>query len=145
MKYIHVTTAQMLNRDLSLNATGQEQDWELEVADADRVEEFIAHFHIRERDDIYDFALVSLIVASFDDVVGGRLMSIDGEYFEIFERNKNDIESVYTESERSLWGDVRKILKSNLELYGQIIRYWSCVEGDGHPFASTLLFQRALS
>lgn len=140
MRYIQREAADQLNHELSLGATGEEQDWEVELSDDDRLEEFIAEYHRSERDDDRDFALTSLIVASFDGRCAGRLYDLEGEYFEIFEQYGNDMDAVYTPEEKALWEDVKEILDSNLPMYNQIIRYWSCAEDDGHPFASSLFY-----
>jgi hypothetical protein len=77
-----------LNRELRLPAIGGEQDWEIELADANRVEEFCAHLTSVDLNDDERFALLSLIVASAQDrlkVIGAgswldRVLATLGEY-----------------------------------------------------------------
>jgi hypothetical protein len=56
-----------LTADLGLAPAGQ--DWELEAADARRVGEFLDRYDAGGLDDDARFALMSLIVASFDELV----------------------------------------------------------------------------
>lgn len=140
MRYIHRTIAKQLTDELSLGGSGQEQDWEVELSDGDRVEEFIAKYHSGQRADDRDFALVSLIVASFDNRLADRLYESEGEYREVFDRCGSKTDLVYTQDEIAIWKKIRAILNSNLSLYNQIIQYWSGENQDGVAFASTLFF-----
>lgn len=140
MKYVTKYASELLNTELSLNASGEEQDWELELGDDERIEEFIDFYRNRERNSEIDFALVSLIVASFEDRVIGRFSQIDGEYKDIFERGDNDIMKVYVEDEIFTWKEIKSIIDSNMELFSEIVRYWSCVDYDGDPNAIALFF-----
>ncbi|KAB2901006.1 MAG: hypothetical protein F9K40_08815 [Kofleriaceae bacterium] len=59
-----------LTRMLELPASGAEQDWELELCDAARIDEFVRLYETGELDDEDRRALMSLIVASADDALG---------------------------------------------------------------------------
>jgi len=59
-----------LNRMLQLPAEGAEQDWELQLGDAARLDEFVRVYETAELDDEDRRALMSLIVASADAALG---------------------------------------------------------------------------
>ncbi|MEM9021411.1 MAG: hypothetical protein AAGC44_12685 [Planctomycetota bacterium] len=48
------------------------QDWEIETADACRVSEFVTCYDLQQLDEDERFALMSLIVASFDELLFGE-------------------------------------------------------------------------
>jgi len=101
-----------LNRELLLPANGREQDWEIELADADRVEEFCAHISFVDLNDDDRFALLSLITASAQD----RLESTGaGPWLD----------------------DVLATLGNHPELARAIATYW-CKAGDEWEIASHL-------
>ena len=58
-----------LNRELHLPASGHEQDWEVELADPNRLDEFVAYYSSSDLSDDERLALLSLIVASAQDRV----------------------------------------------------------------------------
>ncbi|UBM60821.1 hypothetical protein LAG90_09250 [Marinilongibacter aquaticus] len=64
MNIIHKSTAIQISKDLSLNATGEEQDWYLEAADKDRILEFLEYYQNKPL--IVRRAMMALIIASFD-------------------------------------------------------------------------------
>jgi hypothetical protein len=143
MKFIHKNTSSFLNKALSLDTIGDEQDWAIEVADSDRVEEFISYYMASERDDDFDYALMSLIVASFDEKMQVRLNESDDEYIDLMKKFNFDEEIMYREEEKKLWGIIADLLKSNLNLYNSIVQYWSVLDDDDCVFASSL-FHRGL-
>lgn len=56
-----------INMLLNLPAKGDEQDWDIEFADGKRIKEFISAFHTNDLGMPKKYALVSLILASYDE------------------------------------------------------------------------------
>ena len=95
----------VLNKELSLG-NYDDQDWELCVADSERVAEFIKFYKERNLSDLLKVAVMELIVASYD----------------------RHLES--NPSEVKLWESIKDLLSVNKELHWYTIFYWSC-ESDG--------------
>ena len=81
------------------------QDWEWEVANAGRLDEFIAVYQSGELDDDERFALMEMILQSFEDL--GDVISTDPR-----------------------WEPVGHLLDANIQLHAHSIFYWSCPETD---------------
>jgi hypothetical protein len=77
------------------------QDWPLEVADRDRLSEFVEFLSRADADDDR-FALMSLVLCSLDEA--------------------NE------EQQRTTWPTVMAILEHNPTLFAYEIMYWSCGE-----------------
>lgn len=65
------------NKRLNLRATGREQDWEVELADSSRVDEFISIYESNMLSDDKKFALMALITASLDDLASIKAIGDD--------------------------------------------------------------------
>lgn len=91
-----------LSEELSLPYIGIEQDWDLEMANSDRVEEFLEFYKRRALSDEEKIAVMSLILASYDDFL-----------------NKND----WVNDEK--WEEIKGELKNDRELLVDLINYWS--------------------
>lgn len=97
-----------LNAALNLNATGFEQDWDLELADADRVDEFIDFFQAnRDLDEQVKGALLALIIASLDDCIE-------------------------KESEKKYFEKLVPLLGADIELFSQVSEEWVAAN-DAYP------------
>jgi hypothetical protein len=105
------------------------QDWPLEVADPDRLPEFLG-FLSRADDDDDRFALMALVLYSLDEV--------------------------RAEQQRTMWPAVKAILEKNPRLFADQILYWSCGEelDDGcwqltedfeHQFSITPVIRQVLA
>ena len=71
MNYILKQSAiEYLNRLLHLPATGKEQDWDIELADATRLDDFLNVLDHQHLSDDQKQALMALIIASYDDFLG---------------------------------------------------------------------------
>ncbi|MCK7612936.1 hypothetical protein [Roseibium sediminicola] len=141
---IEYTTARAmdyLTRVLCLPARGDEQDWEIELADAGRLDEFLDRYFDFAGDDEYAFAMAALIIASFDNLVALRLNSFDKEYFELFQDAGHDIREIYSAEELRLWRRISLILKTRPDLFANHIRYWAQMEEEHSGFACSLLFR----
>jgi hypothetical protein len=90
-----------LNKELKLITKGDEQDWDLELADSGRIEEFILFYKSTLLDDNEKIALMALILASYDDYLNNRSHSI------------------------VIWNLICEILKPDKLIFGELIKYWS--------------------
>lgn len=101
---INTNTKIFLNKLLALNSTGLEQDWDVELANKDRITEFIAIFHNNVLTLPERHALVSLIIASYDDYL-------------------NYVGNV--EIQNKIWDKIKTILDMNKGDYNDILAYWA--------------------
>ena len=76
------------------------QDWPLEVADASRVGEFLELFGSETLSPEEKFALMSLVICSFDELEG----EVDPG-----------------------WQKIRTLLIADAKLFASLIVYWSCL------------------
>jgi len=91
-----------LNRKLSLPSTGMEQDWEIELANLNRIEEFILFYRGSLLNEEEKKALMALIIASYDDYLN--------------EKNSNNVR---------FENDIFKLLNEDKKLFKELIVYWS--------------------
>jgi len=91
-----------LSKKLSLPYTGTEQDWDIEMADSNRINEFIDLYH--EYDLAFEerMTLMSLIVASYDDYLNEYDVSVDYR-----------------------WDRIRAMLSKDKRDFVELIDYWS--------------------
>lgn len=80
------------------------QDWPLEVATSERLDEFIAYYLQPQLDDDLRFAAMELIIASFDEAT--------------------------PETKDSLWPRIRALLSARLELHAYTIYDWARWDAD---------------
>ena len=90
-----------LTKELKLG-DNYSQDWEYEVTDPDRLDEFIRHYHCGQLSDVEKFTLMLLILASYDDWLCVRHHGVD------------------------YWEDIKKILIQDEALHRNTVKYWSC-------------------
>lgn len=104
-----------LNEKLRLPASGSEQDWEIELADHRRIEEFIrVHEATVETVDVQQ-ALVALLVASFEDALW------KGSF------------------DKQLWLKTEEIVSANTELYKPVLKQWiRDADGDGFRISTMI-------
>ena len=100
-----------LNQALHLPATGQEQDWDIELADPDRVSEFVAYFENHPLSEGEKHALMALILGSLEDL-----------------SNREKIPS-------ELWDRVRHLLQADSGLYTDLLKQWGPKSDDPDNFA----------
>lgn len=81
------------------------QDWEWEVADAGRLDAFIAAYRSGELDDDERFTLMEVIIQSFEDE--GTAVDDDPR-----------------------WPLVARLLDENIALHAQTVWYWACLGSD---------------
>lgn len=92
-----------INQKLKLQYLGFEQDWDIEMADYKRLEEFIAFFEKNILQNNEKFALIGLILASFDDLLN----------------------HLNTPHNAQLWDRISHIINEEKELYQELLEYWS--------------------
>lgn len=93
---------EQLSKDLLLPYTGAEQDWDIEMADYKRIDEFIKFYKGSNLSDDKRVAVMSLILSSFDDLLNETNMEIDDR-----------------------WNEIKLILKSEEFIFVDLIDYWS--------------------
>ena len=96
-----------LSKRLELPYTGIEQDWDIEMANPDRIEEFLSYLKNTELDKSEKIAMMSLIIASFEDLLN---------------------EDETNERQCDLWNNIKIMLESDFELFSDIITYWSLID-----------------
>lgn len=141
MKLVTCRAQKYLEKVLELPARGDEQDWDVELADGSRLEEFIARYQEFQADDEHAYEMASLVIASFDDYLLERLYPMDREYFDMMRDVDFDVTRMYTTEERQLWTQVSNILKSRTCLFDYLIQYWCVDEEPDGAFACTLFFR----
>lgn len=82
-------TIEKLSKDLSLPYTGVEQDWYLEMANSNRITDFLNFYKQNNLTINEKIALMSLILSSYDDYLNEKNLLIDERWEEI----KNNLES----------------------------------------------------
>ncbi|WP_346912803.1 hypothetical protein [uncultured Roseibium sp.] len=140
MKHVTRYAEDTLCRMFSLPATGEEQDWEVELADDGRVEEFLARYPEIKDDDELAFGLTWLIVASFDFRIWDRMSDIELDFYDIMENCGFDVAKAYTSEELGLWVEVSTILLDRKVFFKEIIEYFSINHIERTAFPSGLLF-----
>jgi hypothetical protein len=100
---VHHDTLLGLNQLLKLNYTGREQDWAMEFADQNRIAEFIDIVNNNPLSDAERYAVVSLIIASYDDYLNGDKVDVNGE----------------------IWNNILAIIELGRNLYKDILNYWA--------------------
>ncbi len=98
-----------INQKLSLPFTGVEQDWEVELANSDRVDEFVACYKSTKLSSEEKKALMSLIFASYNDFLNER------------EIDKSE-----------LWFEIALLIQSDRDLFKELLSYWR-LDGETSP------------
>ena len=104
MKILDTEAIQFLNKALNLPVTGFEQDWEIELANPNRINEFISFYENIKLDNKHKYALMALIIASLEDL------------------------SYIKPVEHELWEKIYKLLSDEFDMYKPLIDYWSLAD-----------------
>jgi hypothetical protein len=120
---IHNGTLIKLNDLLGLKFKGQEQDWALEFADSHRLVEFIEVLKTEALSEEEKYAMMSLILSSYDDCLN----------------NNPDCSAI-------AWNEIVKLIEVDEELYFNLLNYWALTNEDdeGNLFAITPLIRTHL-
>lgn len=108
LRYPTREAIQRLAARFSLPIDPYSQDWEYEVADPDRIDEFLAAYESGDLSEDEKFTLMQTILESFEEMAhGGGDLSSDARL------------------QRTL-----AIIEENLPLHAYSIWYWSCPEAE---------------
>ena len=114
---------EQLSRKLSLPYMGFEQDWDVELADKNRIDEFISYYNENDLSAEMKYATMSIVLASYDDFLNDKELDIDYRWYEI-----------------------EIILKSEKGIFRDLIEHWA-VDSEienifrGLPKFNSLLFR----
>lgn len=89
-----------LDKLLGLNYQGFEQDWSIELANPNRITEFIETAYSNHFESSIKYALMELILASFND-------------------------RAWDENDKFLWNSIEILLNKDLNLYVDLLKYWA--------------------
>ena len=95
-------TIERLNKELSLPFTGIEQDWDLEMASFKRIDDFLNFYKDSYLSNDEKVALMSLILASYDDFLNEHELSIDDK-----------------------WNYLREELVKEKTIFAELLNYWA--------------------
>lgn len=107
---IQPTAIEYLNQLLHLPVSGKEQDWDIELSDITRLDEFLDILDHQLLIDDQKYALMALIIASYDNF--DQVNSSDDPYKE----------------------RIRQHLQKNLSLYEDLLNYWAVPEEDNPEY-----------
>ncbi|MCD2421591.1 hypothetical protein LQ567_02385 [Niabella pedocola] len=93
---------EQLSKKLSLPYLSVEQDWDIELADKNRIDEFISYYNENDLSAEVKYATMSIILASYEDFLNDRELERDYRWYEI-----------------------EKILKSGRGLFSELMEYWA--------------------
>ncbi|SDX05959.1 hypothetical protein [Paenibacillus sp. CF384] len=96
------------------------QDWEFEVADSRRVNELISFYESAVLDQDEKFALMSLIISSFDDAI----------------REARE--------QHGTWDSIKKHLIRDMVLHKNTILYWSLLEEEFEDYICITPYMRQI-
>lgn len=100
---------EFISSKLKLPVTGVEQDWEVELADSKRIGEFVSFYKGTALSLDEKRALMSLIFASYDELL-----------------NRNGIDK------DKLWHEIASLIRSEKEFFGELLDYWG-LKGETDP------------
>ena len=93
---------EQLSKELSLPFTGLEQDWDIEMADSNRINDFLEFYQQNNLSADKKVAMMSLILASYEDFLTENDLIIDDR-----------------------WEKIRSLLESKKVFFVDLINYWS--------------------
>jgi len=91
-----------LSKELSLPFVGTEQDWDIEMADPNRVKDFLEFYRQHDLSADEKVAVMALILASYDEFLSDSDLEVDGS-----------------------WEEIKTILESQMTIFVELIDYWS--------------------
>lgn len=101
---------QFLNKALDLPASGKEQDWEIELSNPNRIEEFLDLYQSFNSSRDIKQALMALILASFEDSLWNSTF------------------------DECLWDKNSEIVRSEFDIFKEVLAPW-VVKDNGESFA----------
>jgi hypothetical protein len=108
-----------INEIFQLNETPGMQDWEIECSDPNRVHEFINEYRTLMKDDDEKFAMMSLILWSYEEY---HRTHIEGD---------------------DAWKQIKDILENDYAILSDLVKYYSCEDAsnDDAEFPFTKLMR----
>lgn len=94
-----------INKIFSFQCIGIEQDWELEMANPSRINEFMSFYLDTQLSVDRKRALMALILASYDDLLNETKLGVYAN---------------------ELWNKIKHVLESEKDIFSDLIAYWSC-------------------
>lgn len=91
-----------LSKELALPFTGSEQDWELEMANINRIDEFISFYKKMNLPKESKYSIMSIILASYEDLLNESNIDKDGR-----------------------WDEIKILLSVEKDLFKNLLEYWS--------------------
>jgi hypothetical protein len=99
---------EQLSKELSLPYTGIEQNWDIEMANSNRINDFLEYYQQNNLSVDKKVAVMSLILASYEDFLNESDLAIDDR-----------------------WDKIESMLKSKRVIFVDLINYWTlCNEVD---------------
>lgn len=95
-------TIKSVSELLKIAIEGNEQDWEIEFADKDRIIEFVDVLANAKLAFAEKYAIVSLILASYDDYISSQ-----------------------TDYNKQMWKKIVNILEQGGSKYDEVLNYWA--------------------
>ncbi|MDP9957139.1 hypothetical protein J2X97_002805 [Epilithonimonas hungarica] len=93
---------EQLSKELRLPYTGIEQDWDLEMANSKRLKDFIEFYRGNELSSEKKIAIMSLIIASYEDFL-----------------NENDLKR------DNKWIEIKSLIESQKVIFQELINRWA--------------------
>ena len=93
---------EQLSKELSLPFTGREQDWDIEMANSNRINDFLKFYKHNDLSNDKKAAIMSLMLASYEDFLNERNIEIDDK-----------------------WNEIKSVLESERVIFVELIHYWS--------------------
>jgi len=115
-----------LNERLSLNYTGQEQDWDLELADPNRITDFLNFIRDQNLSIEEKYAVMALVLSSYDDRLNYNPVSV---------------------ADNEIWYSITELLNQSPEIYSDLLNYWALWNNqrEEYLFAITKLVREYLT
>ena len=108
IRYAPIEAQKKLSERLGFQWYEDAQDWDLTESDSGRIREFLQIYKSDDLSDDEKFALMELIISSFDDL----------------------LEEVGNINRESIWTDCKHILINECWLHITTIHYWSSLEDE---------------
>ncbi|UTA66459.1 hypothetical protein [Emticicia sp. 21SJ11W-3] len=102
MVIIKKEIVEQLSKELSLPYTGIEQDWDIEMANSNRINDFLNFYHQNDLSADKRVAVMSLTLVSYEDYLNEYDLDIDDR-----------------------WNEIKLILESKRMIFIDLIDYWS--------------------
>ncbi len=109
---LNQSAIEYISKELDLPYSGLEQDWDIEMANHKRINEFILVYSNRKKNysENDKIAFMALIIASFNDMLSDKCIEV---------------------SARGVWQEIRLLMEDDLNLFIDIISDWALLNETG--------------